>query len=72
MSNFTSSYERDGSTLIFSLSSYEREVDKWKNSLNVTVWMSVNPHKLILLHRFLRTSYNSMSWGMLPWTLVNT
>ena len=34
-----------------------------KNYLNITVLMSVNSEKLILLPRFLRISYNSMSWG---------
>ena len=36
-----------------------------KNSLNITVSMLVNLYKLILLLnlRFLRTSYNSKSWG---------
>ena len=34
-----------------------------KNLLNIIVRMSVNPEKWIPLLRFLRTSYNSMSWG---------
>ena len=41
-----------------------------KISMNVTVWMSVNPQKSILFHRFLRISYNSISWGCLS-TLKN-
>ena len=32
-----------------------------KNSLDITVWLSVNPWKSILLLRFLTTSYDSMS-----------
>ena len=44
------------------------ELRRWKlinekNSFNITVWMSVNPQRSILLLRFLRTSYNSMPWG---------
>ena len=31
--------------------------------LNITVRMSVNPWKSTPVLRFLRTSYNSMSWG---------
>ena len=34
-----------------------------KISLNMTVLILVNPYKSILLLRFLRTSYKSMSWG---------
>ena len=34
-----------------------------KKSLNITVWMSVSSWKSIILLTFLRTSYNSMSWG---------
>ena len=34
-----------------------------KHSINITVWMFVNPLKSILLLRFLRTSYNSKSRG---------
>ena len=34
-----------------------------KYSLNITVLMSANPQKSILLLRYLKTSYNSMSWG---------
>ena len=37
LKNFTSSYLLDGRTFIISLSSYEREADKLKNSLNITV-----------------------------------
>ena len=34
-----------------------------KSPLNIAVRTSVNPWKSITLLRFLRTSYNSMSWG---------
>ena len=34
-----------------------------KNSLNATFLVPVNPLKSTLLHRFLRTSYNSMPLG---------
>ena len=34
-----------------------------KYSLNITLWMYMNPQKSILLLKFLRTSYNSISWG---------
>ena len=39
--------------------------------LNITVWMSLNPQKSIPLLRFLKTSYNSMSWGC-PGTLKSS
>ena len=52
--------------LFFSLSSYEREIDKWKKLFK---YYSSNVHEPFeLLLRFLRTSYNSISWrcpGML-------
>ena len=35
--SYISSYELHGCTFIFSLSSCEREVDKWKNSLIISV-----------------------------------
>ena len=60
--------------MILSLSGYEREVDKWKKfrkcySLNVC-----EPYKSILLLGFVRTSYNSTSWGcpgMLKYTNIS-
>ena len=34
-----------------------------KNPFNITVWISMNAYKSIPLLKFLRNSYNSISWG---------
>ena len=68
---FTSSYQLDGCALIFSLSSYESEVNffsfinKWKKllkyyRLNVRERLEIDTTPWI---SFLGTSYNSMLWG---------
>ena len=63
--NFHFELLTDEWTFIFSLSRYEREADKWKKS-RITVWMSGNPKKSILLLRFLRTSCNKQHVLGLP------
>ena len=59
--NFTSSNWLDRCIFILSLSSYEREVDKWERFLKYYSLNLGEPLKINTTPRFLRTSYNLMS-----------
>ena len=60
---FTSSYLPDWCTFIFLLSSYKREVAKWKIFLEYYSLNVCGPLEINTTSRFLKSSCNSMSWG---------